>query len=175
MASPPHPIPSSSSKYDTQLVVLPKAVAPSKKIYPAVPLFPAEPRKRERSVSRPAVKAEVTAKPSSVVSELPAISEAADPSQKWVIRLHQSLDNLAKLTSVSPSARDDALKAPRLPDCLAAHTSVLSNDAFFRQWHMRYSDDNLNLPGFHPIQNVTMVMGMPIMVPFVSRGSVCNF
>ena len=174
MASPPHPIPSSSSKYDTQLVVLPKAVAPSKKIYPAVPFFRAEPRKRKRSVSSPPVKAEGTAKTSSVVSELSAIPEAADPSQKWAIRLRQSLDNLSKLTSVSDSVRDDALNAPRLPDCLPAHTSVLSNDAFFRQWHMRHSDININLPGFHLIQNVTMVMGMPIMVAVVSRGSVCN-
>ena len=175
MASPPHPTPSSSSKNGPPLTVLAELAAPEHNIYPAVPAFREQPRKKARSVSSPPVKADGIPKASIVVPVLSSIPKAADPSQKWAIRLRHSLDNLSNLTSVSDSVRDDAIKAHRLPDCMAAHSSVLSNEVFFRQWHMRYSDDNINLPGFHPIQNVTMVMGMPIMVPFVSRGSVCNF
>ena len=121
------------------------------------------------------MKADGIPKASNVVAVPSSIPKAADHTQKWAIRLRLSLGNLSNLTSVSDSVRDDAIKAHRLPDCMAAHSSVLSNEVFFRQWHMRYSDDNMNLLGFHPQQMVTMVMGMPIMVPFVSPGSVCNF
>ena len=175
MASPPQPTPSSSSKNGPPLAVEAKHTPPGRKIYPAVPVFCEQPRKVPSVVSRPPVKADGIPKASIVVAVPPSIPKAADPSQKCAIRLRLSLDNLSNLTSVSDSVRDDAIKAHRLPDCMAAHSSVLSNEVFFRQWHMRYSDDNMNLPGFHPQQSVTMVMGMPIMVPFVSPGSICNF
>ena len=99
------------------------------------------------------MKADGIPKASNVVAVPSSIPKAADPTQKWAIRLRLSLDNLSNLTSVSDFVRDDAIKAHRLPDCMAAHSSVLSNDVFFRQWHMRYSDDNMNLPGFHPQQS----------------------
>ena len=150
MDSPPQSTPSSSSDNGRPLAVDAKHTPPGRKNIPPVPMFRPVPRKVTSVVSRPPVKADGIPKASNVVTVPFSTVEGVFPTPAWYMKLQFSLKSVSSLTSVSDATRQDAIKAHRLPDCMLAHSCILSDEDVFRRWHMRYSEDNMNLIVFHP-------------------------
>ena len=87
------------------------------------------------------------------------------------------MKNLSSLTSDSPASREAAiLHSNRAPDVMTPAEAVLSDDDLARQWQMRYSEDNVKMPGFQINDVITIVMGMPVLVFIcVTKGSGSTF
>jgi hypothetical protein len=93
------------------------------------------------------------------------VPKKAPPPQAWYTSLMASLKNLSSLTSDSPEAREAAIRhSNRAPDVMTPAEAVLSDDDLARQWQMRYSEDNVKMPGFQINDVITIVMGMPVLV-----------
>ena len=87
-----------------------------------------------------------------------------EPPIPWWIKLRSSLKSLSALTSENNTVRVAGIMAQnRTPDVMSSHPIVLSDLELAKQWEMRYSEDNVNVPGFQISQDIVVVLGMPIL------------
>ena len=94
------------------------------------------------------------------------------PRSHWYTSLKAALKEVSSLSDVNLEARGSSILAKNArPDCMPAHPIILSRREMALQWKMRYSTGNVNMPGFQMGQLISVIMGMPIMVLFVTLGS----
>ena len=63
----------------------------------------------------------------------------------------------------------------RTPDVMPTNDILLSSEKFATQWKTRYSEGNVNMPGFQITTAVSMVLGLPILFSCVPQRSVSRF
>ena len=87
--------------------------------------------------------------------------------------MQTSIKSVSDLTSDSLKIRMEAVLAQnRTPDVMPANDILLSSEEFAAQWKLRYSEDNVNMPGFQITAAVSMILGLPILVFRVPQRSV---